>query len=348
MRKVSRLLWPATIAACGLLAACAGGGASNSSGSMTLSITDAPVDGLKSVYVVFTGVELKPTDGAPFSVDFASPRSIDLLALQGGKVTDLFANQTVPAGHYDWVRLKVYVDQTANDASYVIDAQDQKYNLWIPSGAETGLKLVHGFTVAQGSMTNFLIDFNLRKSVVAPPGTGVGYDYLLKPALRAIDQMKVGTLSVSVDLNSLASAQNASPVGSTPTTGQPAACDPALYLFVQQDTTTPAVPDDVDGDTTDDGGSDPIYLSPLTDGATGGTVTVDPSTNVASVTIPLVDADFGYTIAATCDASVDGMDTNDYDPVAQGANDPLVGTMRWSSVSNVTVQAGGTQSEALP
>lgn len=346
MRNVSRLLWPATIAACGLLAACAGGGASNSSGSMTLSITDAPVDGLKSVYVVFTGVELKPTDGAPFSVDFAQNRSIDLLGLQGGKVTDLFANQTVPAGHYDWVRLKVYVDQTANDASYVIDDQDQKYNLWIPSGAETGLKLVHGFTIAQGSMTNFLIDFNLRKSVVAPPGAGTGYDYLLKPALRAIDQMKVGTLSVSVDLNSLASAQNAMLPAAQQT--NPPTCDPALYLFVQQDTTTPAVPDDVDGDTTDDGGSDPIYLTPLTDGATGGTVTVDPSTNVASVTIPLVDSDFGYTIAATCDASVDGMDTNDYNPMDVQNNVPNSQTMRWSSVSNVTVQAGGTQSEQLP
>jgi len=346
MRNVSRLLWPATIAACGLIAACAGGGANNSSGSMTLSLTDAPVDGLTSVNVVFTGVELKPTNGAPFSVDFASPRSIDLLALQGGKVTNLFANQTVPVGHYDWVRLKVYVDQTANDASNVIDSNGQQYNLWIPSGAETGLKLVHGFTVAQGSMTNFLIDFNLRKSIVAPPGAGTGYDYLLKPALRAIDQMKTGTLNVSVDLNGLATAQNAM----LPAAQQsnPPACDPALYLFVQQDAATPAVPDDVDGDTTDDGGSDPIYLTPLTDGATGGTVSVDPSTNTASVTIPLVDADFAYTISATCDASVDHMDTNDYNPLDVQNNVPNSQTMRWSSVSNVTLQAGGTQSETLP
>lgn len=73
------------LALVGALSACGGGGSSNGAGSLSVSVTDAPVDGASNVFVEFTGVELKPHSGQQFSIDFTEPKQIDLLALQGGQ-----------------------------------------------------------------------------------------------------------------------------------------------------------------------------------------------------------------------------------------------------------------------
>ena len=325
MTFINKCWLPLAATAClSLLAACGGGGSGNSNGSLTLAITDAPVDSADAVVVVFTGLELKPAGGASFSVDFAAAKHIDLLALQGGKTTDLFANQTVPAGNYEWLRLKVYTDPTANDASY-IQINGSKYNLIVPSGSETGLKLVRGFTVAQGSLTGFVIDFDLRKSVVAPPGQMP--NYFLKPALRMMDQMQVGTIAGTVHLDTLAAAQL--PAGAPLTD-----CKAGLYLF--QGAT--ATPDDFDRDLVDDGGSDPIYLQ---------SVANDGVTTDVSYSIPFVQAGVSYTLAATCDFNVDGMDSDDYSPNATQGQ-PGYQTMRWSVVNDVNVSAASTTTVSIP
>jgi hypothetical protein len=308
-----------------LLAACGGGdgGTTSANGTLSLALTDAPLDTAQAVVVVFTGVELKPANGAAFSVDFATKKSIDLLALQGGKTSSLFDNQSVPAGNYEWMRLKVYTDPTANDASY-IKVNGAVYNLTIPSGQETGLKLVRGFTIAQGALSNFIIDFNLRKSIVAPPGASS--NYFLKPALRVMDQMQVGTVKGTVHLATLAVAQLAA---GAPVTG----CKAGLYLF--QGAT--ATPDDFDRDATNDGGSDPVYLQPV---ANDG-LALDVAFN-----IPFVESG-SYTLAATCNFDVDSMDTDDYAPNAT-VGQPGYQTMKWTVVNNVTVTAGGTTTVSLP
>lgn len=326
MMSLSKYLLPLTASAClSLLAACGGGSSSASgTGSLTLQITDSPVDSAQAVVVKFTGVELKPVGGPSFSVDFTTRKSIDLLALQGGKVTDLFANQTVPAGNYEWLRLKIYTDPTANDASY-IQIGDSMYNLIIPSGAETGLKLVRGFTVAQGSLTGFVIDFDLRKSVVAPPGQQP--NYYLKPALRMMDQMQVGTIAGTVHLDTLAAAHLSA---GAPITD----CHAGLYLFQG----AMATPDDFDRDLVDDGGSDPIYLQPVAN---------DGVTTAVSYSIPFVEAGMSYTLAATCDFDKDGMDSDDYDPNATQGQ-PGYQTMHWTAVNNVSVSAGATTPVDIP
>src|SRR4051812_29172151 len=61
-----------------LLAACSGGsggGGKADAGMLKLGITDAPVDVADAVVVQFSGVELKPKDGAPFTVAFTGGRS---------------------------------------------------------------------------------------------------------------------------------------------------------------------------------------------------------------------------------------------------------------------------------
>jgi hypothetical protein len=275
-----------------LLAGCGGGGGSDGAktGTLRLGLTDAPVDQADAVVVQFTGVELKPAGGAAFSRDFATPKTLDVLALQGTTRALLLDGESVPAGEYEWMRLKVNADPAVRDSYVTIGGQECEMR--IPSGAETGLKLVRGFTVGVGTITDFTIDFDLRKSVVQPPGQRAdatscnGQMYMLKPALRLVDNLQVGTISGTID----ASLQTtASCVASTAKPG-------SVYLFgpVASTDATPTVPDDVDGIAAD--GADPI-----------ATALVNPDTS--TYTIGFVPAG-RYVVAYTCDADDSTVDAD--------------------------------------
>jgi hypothetical protein len=171
-----------------------GGGGDNGTATLTLSIKDAPVDGASAVVVEFTGVELKPAGGGRVMFDFATPRQIDLLALQGNASTPILDGVEVPAGDYNWIRLAVNAERGVLD-SYIELEGGAMESLFIPSGAQTGLKLHTGFTIAQGSIADFTIDFDLRKSVHDPEGQP---DFYLRPTLRLIDNLVVGTVRGTV------------------------------------------------------------------------------------------------------------------------------------------------------
>ena len=313
-----------SLAALGL-AACGGGGkdaAFTGSGAISLNLTDAPIDGASEVVVAFSGVELHQAGGSTVAIDFTSPKSIDLIKLQNGVTGALTQDSAVPAGNYDWMRLKVLATKNSQGESYIKLLTGQQYPLWIPSGAETGLKLNRPFTVAQGSTTRLLIDFDLRKSITAPPGQDP--NYIMRPTLRLLDQLQVGKISATVNLATLATAQlgAGSPVS---------ACKGGLYLF----SGGAATPDDQDGAVTD--GADPILYQPVAYDGVNTSVAID---------IPLVEVGT-YTLAATCNFDVDVADTNDFNSSAvQGA--PGFQTMHWSTAGNVVVSANGTTPVSLP
>jgi len=154
------------------LGACGGGGdvAGTLPGSLSINLTDAPIDGASEVIIVFTGIELHQAGGATTTIDFSTPKSIDLIKLQGGVTSALTQESAVPAGNYDWMRLKVMASKNSQGESYIKLLSGLQYPLWIPSGAETGLKLVRPFTVAQGSLTRPVTAFDLRKQTTASPG----------------------------------------------------------------------------------------------------------------------------------------------------------------------------------
>ena len=168
-----------------------------------VGITDAPLDFAAAVVVTFSGVELKPHGGEAFTIDFATPKTLDLMTLQGVNRALILDGEMVPAGDYEWMRLKVEADpDVAGDSYLQLEADGAQCELRVPSGAETGLKLIRGFTVGAGTTTDITIDFNLRKSVVAPPGQHGGdplvcggQAFLLKPVLRVIDNLEVGTIT---------------------------------------------------------------------------------------------------------------------------------------------------------
>jgi hypothetical protein len=275
------------------LAGCGGSGDSGpDTGTLRLGITDSPVDQVSAVVVQFTGVELKPKNGPAFSRDFTTPKSIELLSLQGVNREMLLENETVPAGEYEWLRLKVNVDPDVRD-SYVTMIDGSECEMRIPSGNQTGLKLIRGFTVGVGTVTDFTLDFDLRKSLIEPPGqasdstTCDGRVFQLKPVLRMVDNLQVGAIGGAID----------------PSLLTPAACinSPVkpgnVYLFGPVAAgTDPAtvVPDDVDGIATD--GADPLASALVSDVDYSYTIGfVPPGKYVVAYTCdadsPLVDAD---------------------------------------------------------
>ena len=297
-------------------------GSGSGTGQLNLRIGDAPVDGASEVVIVFTGVELHSNSGTT-SIDFAAPRQIDLLAYQNGATVDLLEDETVTAGDYQWMRLKVIAERNRSDGSFILFEDGRQFPLYIPSGSESGLKINRPFRVAAGGITRLVADFDLRKSIIAPPG--LDPNYLLKPVLRLVDELQVGTIAGQVDLAALATAQ----LGAGATAAD---CAGGLYLF----TGAAIPPDDVDG--IPDDGNDPLIVQPL---AFDGTNTVVP------YSLAFVEAGT-YTLAATCDFDVDvSPELSEYDPGAVDG-EPGFQTMKWTTADSVVVVADQTVTVNLP
>jgi len=309
-----------------LLSACGSGGSGGNSqaatGQLSLRIGDAPVDGASEVVIVFTGVELHSGSGTT-SIDFAAPRQIDLLAYQNGATVNLLDGATVAAGDYQWMRLKVIAERNRSDGSFIHFEDGTQYPLFIPSGSETGLKINRPFRVAVGGITRLVADFDLRKSIIAPPG--LDPNYLLKPVLRLVDELQVGTIAGSVDLGALATQQ----LGAGATAAD---CAGGVYLFAG----AAVPPDDLDG--LADDGADPIIVQPLA---------FDGVNAVVPFSFAFVEAGT-YTVAVTCDIDVDASpEVSEYDPAATDGQ-PGFQTMHWTTADAVDVMANQTTTVALP
>jgi hypothetical protein len=174
MRQIKNLLLAATMLS---FAACGGGSDGNDQGTLSLALTDAPVDNVAEVWLRFTGVTVKPQDSGQITFDFSDePIEVDLLTLTEGRTQALISDQRVPAGPYNWIRFEV-----DNSYGYVIDEMGHRHDLSVPSER---LRFVSGFTVTVNRETSFIIDWVARKALTDPVGRD---EYLLRPAFRVVD-----------------------------------------------------------------------------------------------------------------------------------------------------------------
>ena len=209
---IARTMKISVLAAAGTLlglTAC-GGGSDGGGAEVKMAVGDAPVDGAQAVVVKFTGVELTANGGSPVTITFPQPKTIDLLN-DSGKATALLFDQPIAAGSYGQIRLMVVADgDPAN--SYIALSDGTQHGLQVPSGSETGLKLVSGFTVPSSGVVDYTIDFDLRKAVTCP--TGQSPVCTLKPAERLVDNTTVGNIQ-----------------GVVSNTLVPNGCAPGIYLY---------------------------------------------------------------------------------------------------------------------
>ncbi len=286
------------LAAATVLTACGGGDSSNgTTGELSLGITDGPVENASAVVVAFSSVELHGAENKV--IEFDELQTINLLDYQGEERVLLLDGETFTAGDYQWIRLGV--DETA---SY-IEVDGLQYELDIPSGSQAGLRMNRGITIGAGSSSDFTIDFDLRKSITQE-GTG---DYKLRPTLRLVNNLEVNTINGTVDA-SLVTDEGCNN-GDNDDIGN------AVYLFEGQD----AIAQDLQGNE-----GDPLVSA---------TVNYNGESQQYEFVlgyVPLGD----YTVAFTCDAS---LDVNDED------NSEVVS---FSDGVNVSVVAENESSISIP
>ena len=283
MKLITRFCVIGTVA---LLGACgggnSGGGNNDGTGSFTLNVTDAPIDEANRVVVEFVGAELRSDELAePLRFDFA-PKTIDLLSLQGVTTATLVDGETVPAGTYHELRLKINADADGDLESFIELSGGEQHELIIPSGAQSGLKFKKNLVIPEGGEGVFTVDIDVRRSIVVAGRIGTpGVKFHLKPVVRLVDNQDTGNITglVSIDLLSAPTCSDDDPTS-----------DNAVYVYAGAD----IEPDDIDN-------SDDSNVEPVT------TALLDDTGRYQAAFLEAGD----YTVAFTCNAGSENVDTDD-------------------------------------
>ena len=197
------------LALCGLLVLpfCGGNGRGTSTapqtGSLSLALTDQITDDYKAVYVTISEVQVHLT-GDTWKVVAAPNKTCNLLDLINGVREELGISE-LDAGDYTQMRLIIgenpdgginILSKQHLYANYVIDLDDEDHELKVPSGYQTGVKIVHGFTISPDQTTELILDFNASESVVVAGKTG---KWLLKPTIKVLNTEEYSIISGTVD-----------------------------------------------------------------------------------------------------------------------------------------------------
>jgi hypothetical protein len=187
---------------------CNGGGGSSSSGdgssssgdgtgTLAVSLTDSSCSTYKAIYITIDEVQVNKNDGSSNGNSgwqtVATPmKTYNLYSLVNGVTEVLGEKDDLKAGTYQQIRLIIGNQAESENningvphpaANYVLFDDDTYESLKIPSGFQTGVKLVHNFEVGEGSYVELVLDFEACKSVVE---TGGG-KYILKPTIKVIE-----------------------------------------------------------------------------------------------------------------------------------------------------------------
>jgi len=187
------------------LAACGGGGGSDGGqGTLSTSLTDSTTDEYQAVYVTIARVEVHHDDGGTWQTVAEPNKTYNLLELVNG-VRETLGIATLDSGNYTQMRL--IIGETAEAgalnifsvphpfANYVIDLNDDVHELKVPSGTNTGLKVVNGFDINDNQTTELILDFDAMRSVVMAGSSG---QYLLKPTVKVFESEDYAIVSGSV------------------------------------------------------------------------------------------------------------------------------------------------------
>jgi len=198
--KINRVVKLFTYLACLafvlFLSACGGGGSSSSStdggqGTLSTSLTDASTEDYQAVYVTIERVDVHHDDDESWETVANPGKTYNLLDLVNGVVEQL-GEVILDSGHYTQMRLIIgedhdqslnIFDQPHPYANYIIDQDDLAQELKVPSGTQTGLKIVNGFDINDNQTTELILDFDALRSVVKAGSSG---KYLLKPTVKVL------------------------------------------------------------------------------------------------------------------------------------------------------------------
>jgi hypothetical protein len=180
-----RILTVLGLAALVSTAGACGSSSDGGEGRMTVRLVDAPA-AYQEVNLRIERVEIHGDEAG--WVTLGTPaRTVNLLALVDG-VSELLADQTLPAGRYGQMRLVLGAGNTVRLPDGTLE------DLKVPSGMQSGVKLNVHFEVAPGTTKDVFIDFDAHKSIFVHQAGNSG-KYLLRPVVRAFDRVVTGSIS---------------------------------------------------------------------------------------------------------------------------------------------------------
>ncbi len=159
-------------------------------GTVRVALTDAPACGFDQVNITVERVRFHLSDSASETasgwrdLQVNPARRINLLNLNNGVLEEL-GQMPVPAGRYTQIRLVLRANAGGAFANSVRPIGAAEVALDTPSGVQSGIKLIHPFTVESGRMADVLLDFDACKSVVAR-GNGT---FGLKPVIAVVPRI---------------------------------------------------------------------------------------------------------------------------------------------------------------
>ena len=189
-----------------VVAACGGGGDSGdntspaTTGTLHVSMTDAPACGFDHVFITVNKVRVNASstagdnDGGWTDIALPTPQKVDLLSLTNGVLFDL-GRAPLPAGQYQQVRLVLNANQGNTLAnSVVVSGSNAEQPLDTPSATQSGFKIIQPFTVQPNTLVDLVLDFNACKSIVQRGNGSFG----LKPVVTAIPMIVSGAIAGNV------------------------------------------------------------------------------------------------------------------------------------------------------
>jgi len=184
-----------------VLVACGGSGGGSSTGSGTgntgslaLSLQDAPSEDYNAVYVTIKEIRVHmggSEDDQNWELVASPDKTYNLLDLTNG-VREELGIADLKTGDYTQMRLLLatqpdlginILSQEHPYANYVITSSNDVHELKVPSGFQTGIKIVKGFTINRNTTTELIVDFDATRSVVKAGNSG---KWLLKPTIKIV------------------------------------------------------------------------------------------------------------------------------------------------------------------
>ncbi len=161
-------------------------------GILKVYLTDAPSNKFQAINVTISRVDIVYISAGETLEKVITinntTQTFNLLDLRNGVRATLGIIE-LPKGVVTQIRLIVTEVRA-------VDKNGIEYEVFVPSGKQTGIKLTGAFVVTPGSTVEVFIDFDGEKSIVYAPGKG----YILNPVIKILNELELLTrCTTSVD-----------------------------------------------------------------------------------------------------------------------------------------------------
>lgn len=204
-----------------LLTGCGTDSGGSGMGSMTVEMTDAPIDSADAVNVFIERVEVNNTEDEEEGWETLSEpqQEYNLLDLTNG-ATEVIGAGDLEAGTYPQIRLVL------SREGHSVEVDGEVHDMFVPSGAQTGIKLNIDAEIEEDIDYVLLLDFDASRSVVEA-GANEQNPYILKPVIKAKEKAITGNIEGVVE---------------------PADAEPVVYAIADEDTLASTIADTDNGE----------------------------------------------------------------------------------------------------